>query len=230
MRVPLLLPPLLAVLTLTACSTIRVTPQTGQQTVSRQGQQFVVGSGKGAILWIGGLETGGLPSFATRIPYQLYYRNLTASPVVFGPENLTATDEHGRRLHLYTAKEIEQVERREGGAAGFNSMAARMDAASRAFAAPLPSFTDYSINYGGYGGAGTAGGLVFNPAQQAVVAQSHSWESSQQPLPWASRMLARSTVQPGGTLGGLVIVEKSPATVFHLRAGGEAFTAGFQVK
>ena len=228
MRIPPLLPLVLATLTLEACSSIRITPQPGQPTASRQGQQFVVCSGKNAMLWIGGMEAGGIPSFTTRIPFQFYYRNLTASPAVFGLENITATDESGRKIRLYTARETERLERMERDAAGFNNMAARMGATSRAFAAPLPNFTDYTINYGA-GGAGA--GLVFNPAQQAVVAQSQSWnQPSHQPLLWTSRMLARSTVPPGGTVGGLVIVEISPVTNLHVRAGGEEFTANFLVK
>ena len=214
----------LAALMLPACSTLRITPQPGQRTLTAQGREFVVSAGTRGMVWIGAVDASGLPSFATRLPYRLHFRNLTAASASLGLQDVSASDGSGRPLRLYTARDMERLER----TSEFETMAARMDAASRAFAAPLPNFTDYSVNYGGFGAPGTAGGLIFNPAQAAVVAQSHDWNRDpRQQAPWISRMLTQTNVPAGATAGALLIVEKAPVTILRIRAAGEEFTARF---
>ncbi|MEI6082485.1 MAG: hypothetical protein WCR44_08700 [Verrucomicrobiota bacterium] len=242
MKIPNLLSIAIASLAISACSSIQVTPQSGQKVIYDHGNALVVGvkkNGDNAGVGMQGLgEYGG-----GRVAFGLLYHNKTKSTCDFSLANISATNAKGQKLRIYTGEELEREARTR---AAIAAACIAMGQGAQSFAAAQPTYTSASGGYNGYTPNGSYSGTyygsatTYNPAQQvaanqAIQANTTSQINSvanglNQVLGSISQVLARTTVPPDQYLQGMVIVKKSAVTNFKVLANGEEVTANFLVK
>jgi len=224
---------------LTACTSVQITAQKGQRVVYNHGAEAVLCSKKNGQVGMVGAGTWGPARLVTRVSFEIYYRNLSKNSVDFDLSNISATNGEGRPIRLCTKQELEHLDRVD---AAFGGAAIAMNAASSSFAAAMPSYTTSSGSFNTMGTTGTYTGsaTTYNPAQTAIAnqaiqansavqiqaLQNHSAISASQ----TSMVVSRTTVPPGGSLTGLVVVKKTPVVNFKVSVNGEEYTANFLVK
>lgn len=235
----LLICSVISALTLTACSSVQITAQKGQRVVYNHGEVAVLCSKKNGQLGMVGAGTWGPARLVTRVSFEIYYRNLSKNSVDFDLSNISATNEEGRPIRLCTKQELEHLDRVD---AAFGGAAIAMNAASSSFAAAMPSYTTGSGSFSTLGTTGTYTGsaATYNPAQTAIAnqaiqansalqiqtLQNHSAISASQ----TSMVVSRTTVPPGGSVTGLVVVKKTPVVNFKVSVNGEDYIANFLLK
>ena len=194
----------------------------------KNGQVGIIGAG----VW-------GPPRFVTRVAFEIYYRNLSKNSVDFDLSNISATNGDGHTIHLCTKKELEHLDRVD---AAFGGAAVAMNAASSSLAAAMPSYTTSSGTFSTIGSTGTYTGssTTYNPSQTAIAnqaiqansalqiqaIQNQSVASSSQ----TSRVVSRTTIPPGASFTGLIVVKKTPVVNFKVNVNGEEYAANFFVK
>ncbi len=227
---------------LTACSSVQITPQTGQRVIYDHGNAIVVGvkkNGDKAGVGMQGVgEYGG-----GRVSFGVLYHNKTKSACDFSLANITATNAKGQKLRIYSGEELEREARTR---AAIAAACIAMGQGAQSFAAAQPTYTSGSGGYSGYTPYGSYSGsyygsaTTYNPAQQvaanqAIQANTTSQLNSvanglNQVLGSISQVLARTTVPPDKFLEGMVIVKKSSVINFKVLANGEEVPFTFLVK
>ncbi len=251
---PLLAATIIPVL-FSACSSMQITAQPGQNVVYNHGHQVIVSSKKSSLVAIEGL--GASNQNRGRAVFCITCINRTKSPIDIGLENITAKNEAGRPVRIYSDEDLKREARI---AAAMQAMAVGMNAGASAFAAAQPSYTSYSgsysgtANYNAYTPYGRPVGSIqgyqsgnvygsattYNPAQAAIANQAIQQNTAIQmggiqgqlasSLAQATEVLARTTVPPGATVSGLIIARKSAVTDFTVNLAGENHAANFEVK
>ena len=238
-----------------ACSSMQITAQPGQNVVFNHGHQVVVSSKKSSLVAVEGL--GASNQNRGRAVFCITCINRTKSPIDIGLENITAKNAAGRPVRIYSDEDLKREARI---AATMQAIAVGMNAGASAFAASQPSYTSYSgsysgtANYNAYTPYGRPVGSIqgyqsgnvygsattYNPAQAAIANQAIQQNTAMQmggiqgqlasSLAQATDVLARTTVPPGGTISGLIIARKSAVTDFTVNLAGEGHSANFEVK
>lgn len=230
------------VVALTACSSIQISPQTGQRIIYDHGNAIVVGvkkNGEKAGVGMQGLgEYGG-----GRVAFGVVYHNKTKSLQDFSLENISASNAKGQKLHIYTAEELEREARTR---AAIAAACIAMGQGAQSFAAAQPTYTTASGGYNGYtpnssySGSYYGSATTYNPAQQVAANQAIQANTANQlnsvgnglnqVLGSISQVLSRTTVPPDSYVQGMVIVKKSASTKFKVVANGEDVLFDFLVK
>jgi hypothetical protein len=229
----------IASIALTACSSVQITAQKGQRVFYNHGEEAVICAKKNGQVGMVGAGTWGPARLVTRVSFEIYYRNLSKTSVDFDLSNISATNGEGRPIRLCTKQELEHLDRVD---AAFGGAAIAMNAASSSLAAAMPSYTTGSGSFNTLGTTGTYSGsaTTYNPAQTAIAnqaiqantalqiqnLQNYSAISGSQ----TAMVVSKTTVPPGGSLTGLVVVKKTPVVNFKVRVNGEEYTANFLVK
>jgi hypothetical protein len=234
---------------------MQITAQPGQNVIYNRGNQVVVSSKKNGLVAIEGL--GAAAQNNSRAMFCINYINKTKTPINVGLENITATNEKGQKIKLYSTEELRSEARRAAAIAAF---AAGMNAGMQSYAAAQPSYTTYSggysgsSNYNAYNSYGNHIGSLqgnqtgnfygsattYNPAQAAIANQAIQQNTAMQmggiqsqlsaSLSRSKDVLSLTTVPPGGQLCGLIISKKSAITNFTLNIAEESHSANFTIK
>jgi len=224
---------------LTACSSVQITAQKGQRVFYNHGEEAVICAKKNGQVGMVGAGTWGPARLVTRVSFEIYYRNLSKNPVDFDLSNISATNGEGRPIRLCTKQELEHLDRVDAAVGG---AAVAINAASSSFAAAMPSYTTSSGSFNTLGTTGTYSGsaTTYNPAQTAIANQAIQANSALQIQAFqnqaaisasqTSMVVSRTTVPPGGSFTGLVVVKKTPVVNFKVSVNGEEYTANFLVK
>lgn len=242
MRNLLLLCVAIASIALTACSSVQITPQAGQRVIYDHGNAIVVGvkkKGENAGIGMQGLGDYG----GGRIAFGIAFHNKSKSPCDFSLANITATNEKGKKLRIYTGEDLEREARTR---AAIAAACIAMGQGAQSFAAAQPSYTTASGGYNGYTPYGSYSGsyygsaTTYNPAQQVAANQAIQANTANQlnsvaqglnqVLGSISQVLSRTTVFPNQQVQGMVIVKKSALTNFKVLANGEEVPFTFLVK
>ena len=242
-------------LLLSACTSMQITAQPGQNVVFNRGNHAVISSKKAGLVAIEGL--GAAPQNNRRATFCITYINKTKSPVNVGLENISATNAKGQKIRLYSAEDLRNEARRQAAALAF---AAGMNAGMQSYAAAQPSYTTYSGGY--YGGAnynaynsygnhigslqGTQSGnfygsaSTYNPAQAAIANQAIQQNTAMQiggiqnqlsaSLARATDIFSLTTVPPGAQISGIIVAKKSSITNFTVKVNDESYSANFAIK
>lgn len=240
---------------LSGCSTMQITPKTGQPVTYVDGAAYVVSGKKNCGISIAGI--GAATEKPDRAVFRVLFYNMSKRPIDFGPENITATNENGKLLKIFTREKLIQEAKT---AALWRSVAIGLSAGAQSAAANMPSYSTYSGNYYGssdyslynrnsrYVGSsyGTHSGSLYgtsttyNPAQaaianQAIMANSASMARDSRAamsddMAIASMCLARNTVYPKETVSGLLIIKKAKGINITSSAAGDTHTALFTIK
>lgn len=242
MRNPLLLCIAIASFALTACSSIQITPQAGQKVIYDHGNAVVVGLKKNGEN--GGVGMQGLGDYGGgRVAFGIAFHNKCKSPCDFSIANISATNEKGKKLRIYTGEDLEREARTR---AAIAAACIALGQGAQSFAAAQPTYTTASGGYGGYTPYGSYSGTyygsatTYNPAQQVAANQAIQANTANQlnsvahglnqVLGSISQVLSRTTVFPNQQVQGMVIVKKSSVTNFKVLANGEVYTFDFLVK
>jgi hypothetical protein len=232
----------IASIALTACSSIQITPQTGQRVIYDHGNAIVVGvkkNGQNSGVGMQGLgEYGG-----GRVAFGVAFHNRCKSPCDFSLANISATNAKGEKLRIYTGEDLEREARTR---AAIAAACIALGQGAQSFAAAQPTYTSGSGGYNGYTPYGSYSGsyygsaTTYNPAQQVAANQAIQANTTSQlnsvaqglhdSLGSISQVLARTTVFPNQKVLGMVIVKKSSVTNFKVLANGEEVPFTFLVK
>jgi hypothetical protein len=242
MRTFLLLSVAIVFIPLTACSSIQITPQTGQRIFYDHGDAMVVGikkNGENAGPVMKGLGDYG----GGRVAFGILYHNKTKTLCDFSLANISATNAKGEKLRIYTAEELEREARTR---AAIAAACIAMGQGAQSFAAAQPTYTTASGGYNGYTPNGNYSGsyygsaTTYNPAQQVAANQAIQANTAtqlnsvasglNQALGSLSQVLSRTTVPPDQCVQGMVVVKKSSVTNFKVLANGEEVPFDFLVK
>lgn len=228
-------------LTIAACSSIRISPQTGQRVFYDHGAAVVVGVKKNGDK--AGVAMQGLGEYGSgRIAFGILYHNKTHSPCNFSLENISAENSKGQKLRIYTAEQLEKEARTR---AAIAAACIALGQGAQSYAAAQPTYTSASGNYNGstpygnYSGSYYGSSTTYNPAQQvaanqAIQANTANQLSSvanglNQTLGSISQILSLTTVPPDQYLEGMIIVKKADLINFRVSANGEEIPFVFLV-
>jgi hypothetical protein len=232
----------LVVLSLAGCSSVQITPQTGQRVFYNHGDAIVVGVKKNGEK--AGIVMQGLGDYGGgRVAFGILYHNKTKSLCEFSIANIVALNAKGKKLRIYTAEELEREARTR---AAIAAACIAMGQGAQSFAAAQPTYTTASggfngyTPYGNYSGSYYGSSTSYNPAQQIAANQAIQANTAtqlnsvasglNQVLGSISQVLSRTTVPPNGCVQGMVIVKKSSAIYFKVLANGEEVPFEFLVK
>jgi hypothetical protein len=240
-------------LMLCSCASTQITPKPGQTLFYHNGDGIVLSEKKQSTVAVraAGTDSDG------RVQLEVVVSNKSRAPFNVGLEHISATSDAGHPLRIYSLADLEKQARTRAAMAAF---AVGINAGAQSFAASQPTTTYTSGGYYGTSqynvsnpqgrplgtvtgsqlGSVYGNSTTFDPArtvmaQQAIQANAMSSAGAiqsglAQSLQAAREIFALSTVFPGRSYAGLVVIKKAREIHLRVAAGSEIHSAAFTVK
>lgn len=202
---------------------IQIRPAEGQVENWKDGFQYVDDEKSSSLVRIVSIQDR-LPD--KQSTFRVYVLNKSDKPITFGPENVTIEYADGKRVTMFTYQELagrlrRDVKRRQGLALLGRAFSAQAADGRTTGSFDYSGTTSYGTRVSGSGTYTAYDPVLARQQQQAVQEQSAATDRAIQARQFngtdaLDRLIQRSTIQPGGTIGGVVAYD-APASFKRLK-------------